>query len=95
MAKRFRFSRTARAGYDRQGYVWFTSRMYRYLSAGQKDTIRQTCWKAAGEEWEALMAYVTTGQTMDQVCRAYLTTPERVGRHYRRYLELFPRVLRE
>lgn len=86
----FRYKSSIPVSYERQGYVYFASLLYRELPEGSREKIRELCRQAGGERWEALLEYVTTGASVDSVCVRYHLSYSSLLRAARRYLKLFP-----
>ena len=64
----YRYKRGIKCSYDRQGYIYFTSRNYRFLPAEQKEKIRRLCREAGGAQQKALFAFVTSDKSATEVC---------------------------
>lgn len=89
----YRYKRGIRCSYDRQGYIYFTSRQYRFLPAEKKEKIRQLCREAGGENSRALLAFVTSGKSATEVCMAHFISKATLYRAVQRYYEGFPKWL--
>ena len=89
----FRFKQGIRLGYNRQGYIYFQSRLYRELSAGDQRKIRTLCLECGGEYGQALLEFVTTDADATYISRKYNISRETLHRCVRRYYERFPKKL--
>ena len=81
----FRFKRSVPVSYDRQGLVYFTSKLYKELDAQQQKTIRRLCKDVGGEYAKALFEFVTTNTGAKAVCAKYFlsrSTLERITKKY-------------
>lgn len=81
----FRFKKSIPVGYDLQGYIYFTSRLYRHLPASRRKQILNLCAQAGGEYYQALFDFVTTEAGAAAVCAKHflsLSTLERIVRRY-------------
>jgi len=56
----FRYKRGVKADYNRQGYIYFTSRRYRELDEAAQQKILNLCLEHGGEYYQALFEFVTT-----------------------------------
>lgn len=89
----FRFKRAIPVSYDRQGFIFFTSKRYRELSAEERKRIRQICAKAGGEYREAVLEFVTTGAGAAAVCVKHNVSASTLERAVRRYYIAFNELL--
>ena len=64
----FRFKKSVPVSYDRQGYIYFTSRLYEELPPRAQQVIVNLCLECGGEYYQALFEFVTT----DAVCYLHL-----------------------
>ena len=86
----FRMKKSLPMGYDRQGYIYFTSRMYRHLSRRQQSMIRLCCERAGGEYAKALFEFVTTDNGATNVCMKHHLSDSTLERIVRKYYCIFP-----
>lgn len=86
----FRYKSSIPVSYERQGYIYFTSRLYRELPERSQERIRTLCRQAGGEHWEALLEYVTAGASADSICTKHHLSYSSLLRAARRYFKLFP-----
>ena len=86
----FRFKRNLPIGYDRQGYIYFASKMYSQLPDHQRKIIRAVCAEAGGEYKEAVFDFVTTDHGATQVCMTHHISESTLERAVRKYYILFP-----
>jgi len=86
----FRYKAGICVSYERQGYIYFASLLYRELPEKSRETIRELCRQAGGDYWEALLAFVTTDAGAEYVCRRHYLSRSTLYRAVRRYYEGFP-----
>ena len=89
----FRFKKSLDVDYERQGYIYFSSRTYDQLSPSQQKKIVDLCVKAGGEYHAALFEFVTTDIGETAVCMRHHISASTLKRAVRRYYEQFPRRL--
>lgn len=90
----FRYKPSIPVSYERQGYIYFRSLQYPNMSAKEKERIRGLCAIAGGGNEQALLEYVTTGDSVKAVChRHFIASPTSIYRALKRYYELFPQDL--
>ena len=56
----FRFKSGVDVGYNRQGYIYFTSRLYKELAEEDQQKILNLCLEYGGPYYQALFECVTT-----------------------------------
>lgn len=87
----FRYKPSIPVSYDRQGYIYFKSLTYRDMTPRQQERIRGLCERTAGTLSQALLEYVTTGDSVKAVChRHYIASPTSIYRALKRYYVQFP-----
>ena len=59
----FRFKSGVKVDYNRQGYIYFTSRLYKDLPEEDQRVILNLCLEHGGESYQALLEFVTTDAT--------------------------------
>ena len=90
----FRYHRGISVPYERQEYIYFKSLRYRSLPAREQERIRCLCTTVGGNNGQALLEHVTTGEMVKSVCmRHYIASPTSLYRALKRYYELFPEDL--
>ena len=89
----FRYKRSIPVSYDRQGYIYFTSRLYQELPESAQRKILNLCLEAGGEYYRALLDFVTTDAGATAVCLQHHISPSVLERAVRRYYEMFPRKI--
>lgn len=89
----FRYKKSVDADYDRQGYIYFTSKNYQNLSAWQQRRLLDLCHEAGGEYHAAVFEFVTTDIGETAVCMRHHISASTLKRAVRRYYEQFPRRL--
>jgi len=85
----FRFKRSLPVGYNRQGYIYFTSRLFQELPRKQQEEIRDLCRESAGEYSGALLEFVTTDATATEICLKHNLSRSTLERAVRRYYTNF------
>ena len=89
--KKFRFRSGSKASYDRQGLVWFTMRRYDGMTDEKKRRVERVCQRAAGHNWKALLAYMTTDKSPEDVAAEYyIASVTTIYQAVNRLLEKFP-----
>lgn len=89
----FRFKRSVPVSYDRQGYIYFTSRLYEELPPRAQQEIVNMCLECGGEYYQALFQFVTTDAGAASVCMQHHLSRSTLERVVRRYYEHFPREI--
>lgn len=89
----FRYKRGVKVDYDRQGYIYFVSRMYKELPAEDQQAILNLCLACGGEHYQALFEFVTTDAGATAVCTKHFLSRSTLERAVRRYYESFPQNL--
>lgn len=85
----FRFKRGVPLTYEEQGYIYFTSLMYKRLPLATQRKIRSLCAAAGGEYKEALFAFVTTEMGATEVCTKYFLSQSTLERIVKKYYIAF------
>lgn len=89
----FRYKRSLPVSYERQGYIYFASRLYEDMPERAQQTIDALCRHCGGEYCRALHEFVTTDAGATAVCTRHHLSPSTLERIVRRYYEQFPRKL--
>lgn len=89
----FRFKSGVKVDYNRQGYIYFTSRLYKDLPEEEQRVILNLCLEHGGESYQALFEFVTTDATATAVCMKHCLSKSTLHRMVRRYYEDFPKKL--
>lgn len=89
----FRAKRGIKASYERQGYIYFVSRLYKDLSEQDRRRIRELCKECGGEHYRALFEFVTTDTTATALALKHYLSKKTLYRAVRRYYENFPEKL--
>ena len=71
----FRYKKSIPVSYERQGYIYFTSLLYRELPEGAQRKILNLCLEAGGEYYQALFEFVTTDAGAQAVCLRHHLSP--------------------
>ena len=86
----FRYKKSIDVPYERQGYIYFASRMYHKLNVRQQQKIVDLCVETGGEYHAALFEFVTTDTGATAVCLKHHLSQSTLERAVRRYYEQFP-----
>lgn len=86
----FRYKKSVPVSYDRQGYIFFLSRLYDQMPEDKQRMILQLCNEAGGEHSKALFVFVTTDISATAVCARYFLSRSTLERAVRRYYINFP-----
>ena len=89
----FRYKKSIPVSYERQGYVYFSSLLYRELPERAQEKILNLCIAAGKENYQALFEFVTTDVGAQAVCLRHHLSPSTLERAVRRYYEVFPRKI--
>ena len=89
----FRFKKSVPVSYDRQGYIYFASRLYEELPPRAQQVIVNLCLECGGEYYQALFEFVTTDAGATSVCMQHHLSRSTLERAVRRYYEHFPREI--
>ncbi len=90
----FRFKRSVPVSYDRQGFIYFASRLYRELPDQDREEIRRLCRECGGEYEQALLEFVTTDAGAVRVCAEHHLSRSTLERATRRYYKRFGQIRR-
>lgn len=88
----FRFKKSIPVSYNRQGYIYFRSLLYREMGKKAKEQIERACMES-GEHWKAVLEFVTTDQTATSICMKHHISQSTLERAVRTYYTSFPRKL--
>lgn len=91
--KLFRFKSAVKVSYNRQGYIYFVSRLFRELGEEEQRAILDLCREAGGEYQQALFEYVTMGASVTELTMKHFISRGTLFRIIRRYYESFPQKL--
>ena len=89
----FRYKKSVPVSYERQGYIYFASRLYRELTEEQQHKLLNLCLQCGGEHYQALFEFVTTDAGATAVCMKHFLSRSTLERAVRRYYESFPQNL--
>ena len=89
----FRYKRGVKADYNRQGYIYFTSRRYRELDEAAQQKILNLCLEHGGECYQALFEFVTTDASATALAMRHHMDKTTLYRKVRKYYENFPTQL--
>lgn len=85
----FRYKKSVPVGYEKQGYIYFRSRLYKRLPRKGQDQILRLCMEAGGEYYQALFEFVTTDAGAYTVCAKHYLSESTLERAVRRYYIAF------
>lgn len=85
----YRYKKSVRVSYDKQGYIYFFSRLYNELDPDAQAYIRKIAGEAGGEHAEAVMRYVTTDDSATKICAECYLSKATLHRAVAKYYELF------
>ena len=86
----FRYKKSVPVSYDRQGYIYFLSRLYDQMPEDKQEKIQQLCHEAGGEHSQALFVFVTTDISATAICARYFLSRSTLERVVRKYYMIFP-----
>lgn len=89
----FRYKKAVPVSYDRQGYIYFASRLFKELPVAQQKKILNLCAECGGEHHQALFEFVTTDVGATAVCMEHHLSRSTLERAVRKYYEKFPKRL--
>lgn len=87
----FRYRQSVDVPYVKQGSIFFMMMRYGELPEQKKKRIEVLCKRAGGSVWEALLQYMTTDATPEEVMQKhYIASYTTLGRAVKRFMENFP-----
>jgi len=90
----FRYKSGIRVHYNRQGYIYFASRLYSEMPPDAQKKIEKLCYDAAGPQYCcALLEFVSTDADATYIERKHHLSRSTLYRCVRQYYERFPRKL--
>ena len=89
----FRYKKSIPIPYDRQGYIYFTSRLYKTMPLKDRQRIEQICRDSAGHYWRAVLEFVTTSANATYIEQKHHLSKATLYRCVGKYYEHFPRKL--
>jgi hypothetical protein len=89
----FRLKKSVPVSYERQGYIYFTSRCFLTLTEREKKKIIDLCAECGGENSDALLQFVTTDTGATAICIRHHISANTLYRAVRKYYERFPKKL--
>ncbi len=89
----FRMKKGIPVSYERQGYIYFASRLYPELGQKDQQKILNLCLENGGEYYQALFEFVTSNQGAELVCQRHHLSRSTLERAVRRYYMAFPQKL--
>ena len=89
----FRYRKGIPLSYNRQGYIFFQSLLYRELSPRDQERIVKLCKQCARQYWKALLEYVTTPANAPYIEMKHHISQSTLYRVTREYYLRFPKKL--
>lgn len=89
----FRYKKSVPVSYERQGYIYFASRLYRELTEEQQRKLLNLCLQCGGEHYQALFEFVTTDTKATALSMKHFLSKKTLYRAVRKYYENFPEKL--
>lgn len=89
----FRYRKGMKVSYDRQGYLYFYSKLYRQMGKEERGRIDRVVRKAGGQYWKALLDFVTTNKSATEIEMGYYISRATLYRAQQRYYEMLDREL--
>lgn len=89
----FRYKKSVPLSYNRQGYVYFQSLLYKELPSRERQKIEQLCKDAAGQYWRAVLEFVTTSANATYIETHHHLSRATLYRYVQKYYMIFPRKL--
>lgn len=87
----FRYKNSVPVGYNEQGYIYFTSRIYNELPPDKQKAVVYLCMEAAGGDYyQALFEFVTTDAGATEICLKHHLSRSTLERIVRKYYKSFP-----
>ena len=81
----FRFRKSVPLSRDRQGYIYYFSRLYKSLDESDRTFIKKLCKEAAGENWRAVLDVVTGKLSCRAACSKHYISESTLERGIRKY----------
>lgn len=85
----FRYKSGIKVAYNRQGYIYFASLLYKDLPEETRAEMDKLINKSAGRFAPALKEFVTKDETAEFICQKHHITRSTLYRIVRRYYENF------
>mgnify|MGYP001228141712 CR=1 FL=1 len=90
----FRYKKSVPVSYERQGYIYFSSLLYREMPEKAQRKILNLCMECGGGDYyRALFEFVTTDANATYICMKHSLSRSTLERIVRKYYEGFPRRL--
>ncbi len=89
----FHYKRSLQISYFRQGYIYFTSQLYRYWPKERRREIRKICRESAGQYWQAVLEFVTTDAGATKIALKHHLSERTLYRMVSKYYQLFNQYL--
>ena len=90
---KFRYRKSLRMSYARQGYIYFNSHAYPTLTKHQQEAIQTACRKAGGDMWQAILERMTTHNSAASICMKHNISEDTLDRLFKEYCKAFPKRL--
>lgn len=90
----FRYKKSIPLSYERQGYIYFASKLYRELTPRAQQKIVDLCVECGRGNYQALFEFVTTDTGAAALCLKYhIASETTIYRMVREYYLKFPKNL--
>ena len=90
----FRYKQSVPESYERQGYIYFSSLLYREMPERAQRKILNLCMECGGGDYyRALFEFVTTDANATYICMKHSLSRSTLERIVRKYYEGFPQRL--
>ena len=90
----FRFKKSIPLSEERQGYVFFVSKLYKELPPAAQQKIVNLCMECGKGNYQALFEFVTTDAGATAVCmKHHIASKTTIYRMVREYYLKFPKYL--
>ncbi len=92
MANKFKYMRSLKLSYERQGEIFFTCLRFKRLCEDEQERIKEICEACAdGDSYKrrAIMAFMTTTATWQECCMRYHISDSTMARLRKKFYELW------
>lgn len=89
-----RYKKSIPLSYERQGYIFFVSKLYKELPPAAQKKIVNLCLECGKENYQALFEFVTTDAGATALClKHHIASETTIYRMVREYYTKFPKYL--
>lgn len=89
----FRYRHGTRISYNRQGFLYFYTKLYRKLREPERRMIDRAAHRAGKAYWNALLEFVTTDKSATEIEMQHYISRATLYRAVKAYYELLDREL--